>query len=57
VVVLVGEDGMHVYLNDPYFDAGPQTVALAEFQLAWTLTGHLAAFISPKPRRVPDPSQ
>jgi ABC-type bacteriocin/lantibiotic exporter with double-glycine peptidase domain len=48
VVVFVGQDGTHVYLNDPYFDVSPQQVTLAEFQLAWTLTSHLAAFLQPK---------
>lgn len=49
VVVLLGEDGTQVHLNDPFFDAAPQQAPLAQFQSAWALTGHLAAFFRPKP--------
>ena len=34
-VVVVGIENNVVYLNDPAFDAAPQPVSLAEFELAW----------------------
>jgi ABC-type bacteriocin/lantibiotic exporter with double-glycine peptidase domain len=35
VVVLIGIDEESVYLNDPYFEAAPQRISIAEFLLAW----------------------
>jgi ABC-type bacteriocin/lantibiotic exporter with double-glycine peptidase domain len=34
-VVVVGMDDQRIYLNDPFFNPAPQTVARLEFQLAW----------------------
>ncbi len=34
-VVVVGLDAERIYLNDPFFDTAPQTVAKLEFMLAW----------------------
>ena len=47
-VVLIGVDAASVHLNDPFFDIFPQQTPLANFQQAWAMTGHLAAFIRPQ---------
>ena len=47
-IVLIGVDAASVHLNDPFFDTFPQQTSLANFQQAWAMTGHLAAFIRPQ---------
>lgn len=34
-VVVVGWDAERVYLNDPFFEAAPQSISHLEFELAW----------------------
>ena len=34
-MVVVGLDDQYVYLNDPFFDASPQSILRLEFELAW----------------------
>lgn len=46
-VVIVGITSDTVYLNDPEFDTAPQTVSLAEFELAWLEKGYRYAVIRP----------
>ena len=47
-VVLIGVDAASAHLNDPFFDTFAQQTSLANFQQAWAMTGHLAAFIRPQ---------
>ena len=34
-IVVVGYDEAQIYVNDPYFDDAPQSVAIDDFLLAW----------------------
>jgi ABC-type bacteriocin/lantibiotic exporter with double-glycine peptidase domain len=47
VAVVVGIDASTVYLNDPFFDAHPQSAPLASFEQAWAATGQFAGFLRP----------
>lgn len=49
VVVAVGIDATTVFVNDPFFDTVPQSVTLANFELAWARTGQFAAFVRRRP--------
>ena len=44
-VVVVGMDERHVYINDPDTEDAPQTISLAEFELAWLEKDYLYAVI------------
>lgn len=35
VMVVIGLDAEHVYINDPFFDTAPQSTSRLEFELAW----------------------
>jgi len=45
-VVAVGIDERRVYLNDPFFDAAPQSVSRLEFELAWDEMDNVYAVIT-----------
>jgi ABC-type bacteriocin/lantibiotic exporter with double-glycine peptidase domain len=49
VVVLVGIDDTSAFLNDPFFDTGPQQASLTGLLQAWALNEHLAAILQPRP--------
>jgi ABC-type bacteriocin/lantibiotic exporter with double-glycine peptidase domain len=50
VVVVVGMDAQHIYLNDPQFPttAAPMAVALGDFDLAWLERDERYALLSPR---------
>lgn len=45
-VVVVGLDDQYVYLNDPFFDASPQSILRLEFELAWDEFDNAYAMLS-----------
>jgi ABC-type bacteriocin/lantibiotic exporter with double-glycine peptidase domain len=49
VAVVVGVDDSWVYLNDPYFDTGPQQVSHSDFLLAWSPNACTVAIVRPRP--------
>ncbi len=44
-VVVIGIEGEHIYLNDPFFQAAPQILLLNEFLPAWIEQKQLYAVI------------
>lgn len=48
VVVVVGMDAEHVHLHDPDLPAGPVTVSLGDFDLAWLAQDETYAVIGTK---------
>jgi uncharacterized protein YvpB len=44
-IVVVGMDNEFVYINDPALDSAPQSVTLAEFDLAWLEMENLCCVI------------
>lgn len=49
VVVVVGSDDAHVYVNDPSLDYGPHVVPTTEFELAQLNYDNLCAIIASTP--------
>jgi len=45
-VVVVGYDEAQIYVNDPYFDDAPQSVAIDDFLLAWLEMSNRYAVLS-----------